>query len=132
MIITCLVLWVLYAIAEGIREAYYFDCFPSLPKKFDIHVLFAFQRGVVIFALAQADWFLVLPMMMMFPFVHDGVYYWFRNKLNVVIYQKKFWSDPSSTSTAILDFNVHERIILFAGAITVIIVRGILTANYWI
>lgn len=65
----------------------------------------------VMFFLITKSWFLLFFTVMVFPFIHDGVYYWTRNKFNPEIYPKKFWDEPDSKkSDAILDFTLKQRI----------------------
>ena len=119
--ITAILAWILYSVFEGIREGYYFNANPT-PTKFNIHILFNIQRIAVltlIFIIAGNIW---IACCFMFPFIHDGAYYMTRNKLNKDVYLKGFWDNPSSTSTAILDFELWKRIFLFSFSILLIVV----------
>jgi hypothetical protein len=120
-----LLLWILFSILEGIREAHYFDAFPRPAKRYDIHQIFAAQRVIVIFALSSHV-IIALGFALMFPFIHDGVYYMWRHKLNVVTYPKGFWSNPSHTSTAMFDPNLWLRIIMFVVGIAGIVAYEII------
>ena len=124
-ILVHLVLWILYSGFEGIREGYYFNCFPK-PAKPDIHILFTLQRLTVILVMCATSPLIFLAMALMFPFFHDGFYYATRHKLNVVVYPKGFWSDPSSTSTALLNFKLKDRILMLVGSVVIIITYFIL------
>ena len=65
----------------------------------------------VLFYLVTTNVFLLTFMIMIFPFIHDGVYYWTRNKLNPDIYPKGFWDEPDPIkSDAVLDFTLKQRI----------------------
>lgn len=121
-------LWVLFSILEGRREAFYFSykmkASITLQKglKTDEHVMFTIQRALV-FALAATACYsnllntslILFSLMLSFPFFHDGMYYFTRNRLDG-IYSKK-WFDQSTTSTAKSDkfnfFNPISRTILF-------------------
>jgi len=64
----------------------------------------------VLFYLVTTNVFLLTFMIMIFPFIHDGVYYWTRNKLNPDIYPKGFWDEPDPIkSDAVLDFTLKQR-----------------------
>ena len=49
---------------------------------------------------------------MVFPFFHDGFYYWARNYLDKSTYPKGFF-DYSTTSNAIINLTFYERLIVF-------------------
>lgn len=113
MIITNLV-WVAYSILEGLREGFYWHfkggSRPSLSSKdckFEIHPVFALQRGIVLLIIGGLLYYTiglysivsVLSMMLIFSFFHNGTYYSTRNKLDSMIYPLK-WKDQSTTSTA--------------------------------
>jgi hypothetical protein len=77
----------------------------------------------VLFYLVTTNVFLLTFMVMIFPFIHDGVYYWTRNKLNPDIYPKGFWDEPDPIkSDAVLDFTLKQRIWLaILGSVILII-----------
>jgi hypothetical protein len=102
--------WIIYSLVEGIREGYYFDSNPKLPK-YNIHALFSIHRLIVLM-IAWQHWTVSVSFIFIFPFFHDGAYYFTRNILNKNIYKKGFWDSPSPTSTALLDFTLTERIFL--------------------
>jgi hypothetical protein len=62
---------------------------------------------------------------LMFPFLHDGMYYKTRNKINSNTYPKGWW-DTSYTTGALISFNAFERlafaIIGFATYIAMLII----------
>lgn len=61
-----------------------------------------------------------LGLIFIFSFIHDGIYYVVRHKLNNKIYLKGFF-DESTTSTAILEFNFILRSILFIVGIALLL-----------
>lgn len=104
-IISIFILWCLYSIMEGYREAQYYD---SLWKGYskiyiepvNLHTAYTLQRILVLGIICFTDfnwWLISLPLV--FSFLHDGSYYFTRNKLNRSIY-KKGWFAQSTTSTA--------------------------------
>ena len=67
----------------------------------------------VLFYLITYNWFLLIFLIMAFPFIHDGIYHWTRNKLNPDVYPKGFWDEPDpKKSDAVLDFTLKQRICL--------------------
>jgi hypothetical protein len=101
-----------YVILEGFREGYYwhYKNKSNDNSKFDIHPFFSWQRGlffltmVCIMASNIKEVIdigkMILGMLLMFSFLHNGSYYVTRNKLDENIYSKGFL-DQSTTSTAI-------------------------------
>ena len=110
---------VIYWACEGIREAYYYDRLPMesiyqndrliFNKQPNIKKYFVLQRTTFILLsssigyLLNNDYFYILGLLFLQPFLHLGFLYKFRNKLNPSIYQEKFLSNSSLTSTARLD-----------------------------
>jgi hypothetical protein len=121
-------LWILFAVYEGKREAFYFSfkMKSSLTQqksyKMDEHGMFTIQRLFVASIACIAcynNWvnciFILLSFMACFPFFHDGMYYVTRQKLDGIY--KKGWFDQSTTSTAKSDkfhlFDPIPRTVLF-------------------
>lgn len=110
---------VVYWIIEGIREAHYYDRLPMETiyqkdrvmffKQPNIKKYFVLQRGAFFVIssmfgyILNNDYFYIIGLLFIQPFLHLGFLYKFRNKLNPSIYQEKFFSNSSSTSTAKLD-----------------------------
>lgn len=114
----------MFSALEGVREAYYFNAYPK-QTKYNIHILFNIQRAVVlVFITLYSWWVTVLTCAMLFPFIHDGMYYWTRHYLNPNIYRKGFIDNPSIGSTAILDFSLWERVVLFIGGSILVLISG--------
>lgn len=125
-LICSVILWVAYSLMEGAREARYFDANPKLPK-INIYIFFIVQRLVVLGIIILAtNWLLAVPLILMFPFFHDGMYYLMRNELNNSVYPKRFWDNPSRTSTAVMDFHIVERILMLSAAVVILTVIFIL------
>ena len=111
-----LIIWCLFALYCGILEAFMFHNKIFIKH---IHTYFTIFRLTVAFPLAYFNDHLpvtVLFMVLVFPFLHDGVYYYTRNILNPRIYPKK-WFDYSTTSNAIVSLNIFWRLILFIFAL---------------
>jgi hypothetical protein len=88
------------------------------------HTLFTFIRiTFLIPILISVGWIPVLCYAAAFPFLHDGMYYYRRNKLNPLQYPKG-WFDQSTTSKAFLTKYMTPvvRTILFVLSIAGLIV----------
>lgn len=139
-------LWIVFAILEGRREAYYFSMKVKAVVSTSIqsivgneHILFTIQRSVVLLILflctLSYGWICstctVMACIFAFPFLHDGEYYETRNLLDG-IYPLKWW-DQSTTSTALSDklhlFSPVSRTILFGISVGLIIFELIKTLN---
>ena len=99
--IESLLLWIAYSVFEGMREARYWHVKIDYKgfRVFKEHMYWTFQRGIVLIMICQVTgYWVIIPFSMMFPFFHDGAYYWQRNVIDG-IYQKGWW-DQSTTSTA--------------------------------
>jgi len=117
------IVWILYALIEGFREGYYWF-FKSTSKRadeFEIHPIFAAQRGIVLLLICSVLLFLVSPInaclnllsnALIFSFFHNGIYYITRNKLDSKVYPLG-WKAESTTSTAKTTkfFNYRNRTI---------------------
>jgi hypothetical protein len=105
-----------WAIMEGEREAYYYTRIddPKLLPLPNAHSLFTWQRiGVWMIMLMSCGPVIVLTAMLTFPFLHDGYYYSGRNTWNPEVYTDGFTSEPSDTSTALMNFSYRTRTWMF-------------------
>jgi len=101
-----------YASIEGIREAFYYHALKG-SKSQNLHGIYWFQRLIfAIFLYVATNFFILTFFVLIFSFFHNGFYFLTRNRLDRLIYPKKF-IDFSTTSTAIMEFNFIERSILF-------------------
>lgn len=105
LILTNLI-WVGYSLTEGIREGFYWN-YENKSKKvcdFNVNPVFNLQRllvtlvtgGFLVHILGHYSLLCLLSMVIMFPFFHNGTYYYTRNKLDDRFYPKR-WSDESVT-----------------------------------
>lgn len=108
------VIGVLYSLLEGMREAYMYNMtLVERNTEFNEHIIFTAQR-LLVFTLMyfNSDLWTVIALVFAFPFIHDGMYYTVRNYLNPKIYKNR-WFAESKTSTAVFEFSVEVRILLF-------------------
>lgn len=119
--------FVLYSCLEGFREGLYFHYKTGgnlIPVKLNEHIEFAVQRGIVLFIIGySSNWIYAIGLALIFPFFHDGIYYLTRNKLNNTIYLKGFLDNPSNISTAVMDFNLITRSLMFIIGLVIIVIK---------
>lgn len=99
--------WLSFSTAQGIREAWFFHYkYDSGYTKYDPHAIFTWSRISAILLSASCfmyyNWWiyglLVISLILLFPFWHEGAYYYKRNKLdNCYPYG---WFTNNNTSTA--------------------------------
>lgn len=108
------------AYLEGITHAILWSGRKSESFKWNEHLVFVFQRGLFALALfTPASWSPVLAGGLCYVMIHNGSYYYYRNKIDKS-YPDGFWSQPTSGSTAVINFSVRNRIILFAIGLAVL------------
>lgn len=117
-----IIAWFIFSLMEGYTESYYWHYKlhsgdDQKLKGFDIHPYFSFQRGSVLlltffvflcnFSFGESS-LLLLSNMLIFIFLHDGFYYYMRNRISKElnpddpskwVYPKK-WFDQSKNSTS--------------------------------
>lgn len=111
-------LWIGYALTEGMREGFYWH-YENKSKKvcdFNVNPIFNLQRALVLiltggYLLHTMDMYSILNlicMVLMFPFFHNGTYYYTRYKLDNSMYQKK-WTDESKTLPALSALTTYNK-----------------------
>lgn len=122
-------IWIGYSLTEGMVEGFYWH-YENKSKKvcdFNINPIFGLQRVLIValtsIILTQTIGYFSLlniaSMILMFPFFHNGTYYYTRNKLDKSVYKSR-WSDESKTIPSISPlFSYRNR--------TIGMVLGILT-----
>lgn len=109
----------LYWYFEGIREGFYYDRIPIENIYCNNRIIFRkhknIKRDFVLQRLSflimtfgfgfflTYDFLYVVGLLFLQPFIHLGMYYKTRNKLNPLIYEKGFMANASNTSTSFLD-----------------------------
>lgn len=100
----CLIISILYPLFQAWREALYFSLKATNPKFDDIneHPFFSVERSFVyiLMGFILQSWS-TLYLVLLFPFLHDGFYYFLRNNIDGV-YPKR-WLDQPKKSTAFWD-----------------------------
>lgn len=109
-------MWWAFVVTSSMMEAAMFHQIrPQHNPKIDEHVLLTAMRIVVFFGmfgvtLKAAK--LALMFAMMFPLVHDGVYYQMRHYFDKGVYPLG-WRSDSTTTDAKFSFVLTDRIVLF-------------------
>lgn len=115
-------LWVATSILEGCRDGFFYSYRMNSAKSdnYNMHWLFTSERGVI---LALICWigldymstietaFFASSLALCFSFLHNGMYYWTRNKLDNKMYPKGWW-DESTTSESTIEFGARARTVL--------------------
>jgi hypothetical protein len=124
-----IVLWCFFAILEGMREACYYDAAMRMDTGHpNIHWMYFLQRFILLLVISAVSLDLVLDagLVLIFPFIHDGMYYIERNNLDCRWYPNRF-RESSKTSRAFFEFDYFSRTIMFIGGIVFIIASYLLT-----
>ena len=126
------IIWIIYSIYEGKREAYYYQAINVFNlKRPNIHWIYALQRGLFLIVIGVGLSSAIIPISLafIFPFFHDGFYYMKYNDLLPTTYQKRF-IDESKTSTAIMEFSWLERCVAFGVGMLLLILNIIICAVF--
>lgn len=113
----CLIVAFIFPLLQAWREALYFSLKSVNKSKLDDineHPYFACERLLVyILMISLIKSPTVIYLMLLFPFLHDGYYFYKRWELDGIY--KKTWFAKSTTTTAILDkiFTPAIRTIVF-------------------
>lgn len=113
-----LILFFGWSTYEGIREAYFFSL-KMVTTKYESHnehSLFSITRLFVFAFIAIISGLpCSIACMLMFPFLHDGAYYYKRNKLDKC-YPKGYFD--FNNSSAFFDFTIVTRILMFIAGLS--------------
>lgn len=115
--------WILVCLLEGKRDAFFYHNrkYSIKPDNKNIHWLFSVQRFIIlslIFCMyyilnsALSTGVFIFSLILIFSWIHNGVYYFTRHKLDNSVYPKG-WFDTSTTSEAKLEFNFISRTFMF-------------------
>lgn len=146
MDIVLFTVWALYSLVEGLREAFLWNksMYSSVVSNellgIDIHKVFSLQRAIVmmiiLYILANDNdcysfyrlmgeliiWMFIMSLS--FPFIHDGIMYKVRNKIDPSVYKDGFKSNPDpNKSTSFWDFTFLERSVYFVISIVLLIIN---------
>lgn len=128
--IIAILLYIAYAVyfsASGYKDAVLWSKTGTDAFSWNEHIIFGTERAAIlaigiISCIAPIDFiFASLWIWSAFPFFHNGFYYLGRNKINNKVYPNGFWSEPSKSSSAKINFSKIVRIALFIFSFLVII-----------
>lgn len=122
-----------YFYFEGKREAYYFHFKNKVETNYlSEHKMFLTQRILVFLMATCLNYFVInyyilysLGLLLCFSFIHNGTYYYFRNKLDPGIYHLQFKAN-STTSNAVMEFDYETRLFMFMIGLTLIVLNYII------
>lgn len=127
MIVLSLIALLFFYVTKSVAEGYYFHAKAKsrIPaEKYQHWLLTAIRIPVwVLFYIATSNALLTFGLVLAFPFIHDGLYYYTRNKLNPFTYPEGFWDNPNpKSSNAVMDFTLKQRTLLaIAGTVLIIV-----------
>lgn len=131
--LVCAIACTVHALTDGECDAFHFDRAPS-PRQAkwpDIHGYFVIRRSALwVIVAVCAGIPTAVGCILLFPFLHDGVYYSRRNDLNGNVYARRWSEEPSSTSTARWNFSYSERCWFAAIGTIILCVVVFGTANH--
>lgn len=127
--------FIIWTLLDGYCQAYYYDLYPSEKKHRNLHPFYVAERVIILTAI----WFLIptryplwdciifiLSLCLIYSFVHNGIYYWTRHKLNDKVYPKT-WRDDSEKSTAFFELGFGYRTAMFL--IGLLFITGVILEN---
>lgn len=131
----CYLLSIIFAAAEGVREAIFWkyaaNILPTKDNK-ELHKFFLIIRAcfgisLCLFVYGASNSVITTSLfcissMLIFPYMHDGFYYWKRNQLDPGTYPDTF-HDMSNTSLAWTDrfFTAEARIVMALNSFVILI-----------
>jgi hypothetical protein len=132
VMIIALLSWMLFSFIEGYREAVFFYKSMLIDKplvtpndflcRLNIHTVFTITRICVwIPFFFFTPWLFVIGLAFLFPYIHDGSLYLYRNVYDSNVYKARFFSEPSKTSNAKVDFSLNVRTGMFVIGVWAII-----------
>lgn len=113
--------YMLFSALSGMFEAYFWAEYPKVDQR-KSHVMLTAFRCIVMFpVLWYEGWCNCVGLALMFPFIHDGVYYETRHRLNRNVYSQG-WMDHSTQTGALISFDFPVRLLFATLGIIVFII----------
>jgi len=127
MVVLAPILWIGFAILEGIREGYFYNYRDTKDLEYskDLHPLYTMQRSVMAIGLCLGlaiigGWWSLLALAsfgLVFPLFHDGFYYVTRNNIDSKIYPDRFKTDKNTTTAKISVQRFAWRLVAAIGGV---------------
>lgn len=132
-------LWIAYSLTEGIREGFYWH-YENKSKRvcdFNVNPMFHLQRILILFIVGvlmfkEFGWYSLLNLIgfvSIFPYFHNGSYYYTRYKLNNDSYSKG-WKDESKSFPSLsilMTYNIRTLSMCFGVLLQIFIYLFLLT-----
>jgi hypothetical protein len=118
-------LWILYSLLSGVKDGvlYHLKDF-NRELNFNEHIIYTLERTVVcILIVLLCNSVIIIPSLLLsFSFVHNGAYYTTRNKLNSMIYPKRWFAQSTSSKAKLTNINTPiNRTILFVLGVLIVL-----------
>ncbi len=120
-----------FYVTKSVAEGFYFHAKAKSKtpyEKYQHWVLTAIRVPIwVLYYMATYNELSTLGLILIFPFIHDGLYYYTRNKLNPFVYTEGFLDNPNpKSSNAIMDFTLLQRSLFGLAGLLLIILGFVL------
>lgn len=117
---TSIICFFLFSATSGFAEAYFWASHPKVNQSWS-HITLTILRLFVLIPVFIHDGFWATgSCVLMFPFLHDGMYYVTRNRIDPTKYPDG-WLSESTTTGAYVSFNAIERVMFAVVSVLTII-----------
>jgi hypothetical protein len=111
----------LYWVSVGFVDAILWSTKGANATKYNEHIVLLFGRVLFLLAACMTfNWWTILAGILLFPFFHNGAYYAGRKKIDNS-YPNGWWSQPSTGSTAKINYSLKSRVLLAVAGLAVIV-----------
>jgi len=114
MVVSCV-----FAILRGWEQAILWSRLGADSYSWNEHLLFVGIRSIYLITILLATQLTIIAglfiagaFILSFAFFHDGMYYEQRYQIDNRVYRKRWWSNPSLTTTSKIKFTSTTRIVL--------------------
>ncbi len=125
-----LLVWAAFCISCGVVEAFLFHSadykkLESANFRYgDIHGYLNILRGVAMIGIIHPLFY--IPALFIFPYLHDGAYYTFRNVMHNEVYPDRWNTYAANNTTAKISLNRPQRTGLFIAGVAITVITIIL------
>lgn len=122
------ILFIVFFFVDGVRDSIKWSKKGAEAFTWNEHIILVIQRLIPLLMIFVSLHFntdyislglFFLSVGLIFPYIHNGTYYYFRDKIDKT-YPKGFFSEPSKTSTAKINFSYNTRLVMFIVGMTLI------------
>jgi hypothetical protein len=121
--IISLLVWLAFCFASGIIEAYFFHVADYSKLNHantvygDVHGYLNILRIIVAVGVLPVSMY--IPSVCVFPYIHDGAYYSFRNVMDRNVYPERWKTERSMDTTAMISLKFKSRVTLFGAGLAI-------------